>query len=117
MLQNEGIAVNLLVVVDGAFSVYSQPLPISSNVEVGINFYQTERSDLLSRGYPAEREEGNTETLLFNKDETNKTSKTGGEAHGSMDEDTQSRAERVIKLEMTGDLYSLIKILLDQADE
>ncbi|CAF3542333.1 unnamed protein product [Rotaria socialis] len=109
MLKTEGITVNLLVPVDGAFSLMGEPLQIPDNVETVFNFYQTNPSSIGSNGYPAKPQEGNDKTVILNDNMTGKTPGKKSEAHGAMDEATQKDATNIIKAEMMGKLDGIIK--------
>jgi RHS repeat-associated protein len=109
MLKTEGITVNLLVPVDAAFGPMGQPLNISDNVETVFNIYQTEASPIFSHGYPAAPIAGNDKTTILNDNMTGKTTGVGKDAHGTMDEDTKTKATNIIKAEMSGKLDGIIK--------
>lgn len=111
LLKADGIRVNLLVPVDGAFGLESKPLEIPDNVKTVVNYYQTSRSNfpVFSKGYPAKPIEGNSKTTILNFNQDGKTEEKGSDAHGSMDESTQQSAEGVIKAEMMGQLDGVLK--------
>ncbi len=77
MLKTEGITVDLFVAVDAAFGIFTVPLEIPSNVEEVKNYFQENRSIILSRGYEAIPIEGNENTIIENIDYTGKTSGKG----------------------------------------
>ena len=109
MLKTEGITVNLLVAVDGAFGPFSEPLQIPDNVETVINFYQTNSDFVLSHGFSAKPQDGNKKSFILNFDMTNETSGKGSDAHGTIDEDTQKSATNFMKAEMLGNLDGIKK--------
>jgi hypothetical protein len=111
MLKTEGITVNLLVPVDGAWGFMSEPLQIPDNVETVFNFYQTDRSNfpVKSRGYEAKPQEGNNKTVILNDNMTGKTTGKKSDAHGTMADDTQKDATNIIKAEMMGKLDGIIQ--------
>ncbi len=109
MLKKEGITVNLLVPVDGAWGPFGEPLQIPDNVEIVFNFYQSNKSSIKSRGYEAIPQEGNDKSIILNDNWTDQTSGKGKKAHGTMADDTQKDATNIIKAEMMGKLDSIIK--------
>lgn len=109
MLKTEGITVNLLVPVDAAWGLLGESLQVSDNVETVFNFYQTNPSSIRSRGYEAKPQKGNNKSIILNDNWTGKTSKSGSDAHGAMDEDTQIDATNIIKAEMSGKLDGIIE--------
>jgi hypothetical protein len=74
-------------------------LHIPENVEVNINFYQTEKSKVRSRGYPAIAiNPSKTEVVNINYDHFK--SENGMGAHGVMDEDTKEQVLKKIKFDL-----------------
>ena len=117
MLKTEGIQVNLLVAVDAAWGPFGKPLNVSDNVETMVNYYQTNSSSIFSHGYPAKPVEGNEKTIVLNYDLTGKTSGQGSKAHGTMDEDTKTKATNFIKTEMVGKLDGVIESVVGPKKE
>ncbi|MFA5417570.1 MAG: RHS repeat-associated core domain-containing protein [Bacteroidales bacterium] len=97
LLKAEGIKVNLLLTVEPALCPASAPLSIPDNVDENFNIYQTERSTVLSRGYPTEAAEGNDKTQSINYNYNNDKTQTGSVAHGAMDEDTEQLSKDLLK--------------------
>lgn len=97
LLNAEGISVDLLITVDAASSLYSQPLNIPENVDENVNIYQTDRSKIGSRGYPSEPIKGNENTQITNYNYDEDKSVQGTDAHGAIDEDTKGFVEDLIK--------------------
>ncbi|RAI77468.1 hypothetical protein HMF3257_30775 [Spirosoma telluris] len=60
-LKEDGIKVDKLIIVDAANGLFSKPLEISENNKDVDNFYQTNRSIIGSRGYPAEKQSKSTQ--------------------------------------------------------
>jgi hypothetical protein len=87
-LNLDNIKVTLFYAVDAALGGLSRGMEVSSNVERLINVYQTDRSYIGSRGYPARRMEGNNTTQITNINYDNLKSVQGFGSHGFMDDDT-----------------------------
>jgi RHS repeat-associated protein len=104
MLKLKGIGVDLMVLVDPARSVLSEPLKVDDNVDQVENYYQTSRDNvILSRGYEAEAAKDNKHTEINNHnwdDKVEASSDKGSGQHGAMDEDTKSEALKSIKSEL-----------------
>jgi RHS repeat-associated protein len=88
LLDAEGIPVDLLIMVDPAQGPMSKQLSVPDNVKEVDNLYQTDKSNIQSRGYPVKREKGNDKTIVVNDNWDDIKSKKGTAAHGAMDEDT-----------------------------
>lgn len=97
LIKTKNIIIETLFTIDAATGIagdinsVNDILKIPDNVLVNINYYQTEKNVLDSRGYPHKKEKGNTKTSIININYDRYKSKKKFGAHGSMDEDTKDK--------------------------